>query len=245
MTAPKLKTNSLISDLTPSVQAGRLLISDIEKQKKLREARVIPERYQGLAIEGMIHFLDGKHRLGTECLERSIEMCPGDGVTWTNYSTILTNKALYAQQEELLERALHRGVASMLELVLVFGAFWGDMDKMSRALEVINKYGVEVTNAQDALGTYNMFLGLDNSVKNDIKNAASILRVIAEEHSIPCARSHIESDGYGEMSFSCEIKVNDASVLTKLNFEIIERMVAHGYEAGKCVAYFESLGEVS
>ncbi|MGP4130075.1 hypothetical protein OJE16_10000 [Pantoea tagorei] len=242
MTAPKLKTNSLISELTPSIEAGRLLISDIEKQQRLREARAIPERYQSLAIEGMIHFLDDKPRLGAEALERALALCPGDGVTWTNYGTILSKKALYTRECYLLERAIQQPVPVMFQHALAFGAFWGDMEKMTKAHDLIKKYGAEVTHAQDALLTYDMFQRLDSSVREDIKNAATVVQEIAEERGICCVRSHIESDGYGEMSFSCEVNIEDASTLTQLNNSILDRMVSRGYEKGKCVAYFESVG---
>ena len=243
MAAPKLKTNSLISDLRPSLDAGRLLISDLEKQKLLREARAIPELYQALAIEGMIHFLDGKPRLGTEALERSIDLCPGDGVTWTNYSAILTNKALYTQQEDLLERALQRCVTNMFVQALAFGAFWGDMSMMTKAFNLIEKYSADTSRVDDALETYEKFKRLDDSVSQDVKNAALVVRDIAENRGIVCMCSHIESDDFGDMAFTCEIEIDDADFLTELNNIVIDEMVARGYETGRCVAYFESWGD--
>lgn len=219
-------------------------MSDFEKQKLLREARAIPERYQALAIEGMIHFLDGKHRLATEALERSLEVCPSDSVTWTNYAALLSKKGLYTQLENLLDRALSGLVKNMFEQALAFGAFWGDMSMMTKAFTLIEKYNADAQNADDALETYEKFKSLEDSLSVDVKNAARIVRNIAESHGISCVRSHIESDDFGDMSFTCEIDIDDVELLTELNNSIIEEMVACGYETGRCVAYFESCGGV-
>ncbi|URL13330.1 hypothetical protein LVR30_13885 [Pantoea ananatis] len=243
MLAPKLKTNSLIDDLTPSLKAGKLLLSDLEKQKLLREARAIPERYQGLAIEGLIQFLDGKNRLGTEALDLSLEICPSDGVTWANYYAILTDKALYTQLESLLERAHRASISRMYRHSFEFGAFWGDMEMMKKSYSLFEKYDNDTSDLEDVIATFDNFKNIDEEFYSDIKNAARIIRDIAEHHGLPCQCSHIECDDFGEMSFSCEIKVDDASFLTKLNTEVIEEMVSRGYETGRCVAYFESYGD--
>ncbi|MGS3503290.1 tetratricopeptide repeat protein [Citrobacter koseri] len=244
MAAPKLKTNDIIRDLRPSLEAGRLLISDFEKQTMLRQVRSIPARYQALALEGMIHFLDGKTRLGTEALDRSLELCPGDSVTWTNYSAVLAKKGLYTQLEVLMNRVISQSVTQMFEQALAFGAFWGDMDMMNRALEVIGKYGCDLSHDNGALDTFNEFSKLDESLREEIKNAASVVRSVAEEFGLACLRSHIESDGYDEMSFTCEVNIEDVDLLVNINSRVIDGMVAKGYETGRCVAYFESAGDI-
>lgn len=244
MAAPKLKTNDIIRDLKPSLEAGRLLMSDFEKQVMLRQVRSIPSSYQALALEGMIHFLDGKTRLGTESLERSLELCPNDYVTWTNYSAVLAQKGLYTQLDSLMNRAISQSVTQMFSQALAFGAFWGDMDMMSRSLEVIKKSGIDISSDDNALSTFKNISGLDSELQEEIKNAAIILRNIAEEFGLSCIRSHIENDGYGEMSFTCEVSIEDIELLININNKVINDMVEKGYETGRCVAYFESVGDL-
>ena len=240
MAAPKLKTNDIIRDLKPSLEAGRLLMSDFEKQTMLRQVRSIPSRYQSLALEGMIHFLDGKNRLGTESLERSLELCPSDDVTWTNYAAILNQKGLYTQAEGLFQRAILQCVPRMFEQALLFGAFWGDMEMMTKALTMIEKYDCEITFGESALNTFKNMKNFDEKLRQDIKNAASVVRNIAEEFGLVCTRSHVEDDGFGELAFTCEICVDDVDTLMNLNSRVIEDMVSQGYESSRCVAYFES-----
>lgn len=241
MAAPKLKTNDIIRDLRPSIEAGRLLMSDFEKQSMLRQVRSIPSRYQALALEGMIHFLDGKTRLGTESLERSLELCPSDYVTWTNYSAILAQKSLYTQLEDLMNRAISQSVTQMFEQALAFGAFWGDMDMMNRALGMMEKYSCDITYGDSALATFNNINSLDEGLRTEIQNVAIVVRNVAEEFGLSCIRSHIESDGFGEISFTCEVIMEDVDILMDINNRVIDNMVAKGYETGRCVAYFESV----
>lgn len=240
MAAPKLKTNSIIKALKPSMDAGELLLSDFDKQKLLREVRAIPEAYQALAIEGMIQFLDGKVLSGTQCLERSLELCPTDGVTWKNYSAVLYQKAQYCQQEEILHRALGYPITSMFTQALAFGAFWGDMEMMKKSADLMDKYNLPYREDDGgARDTMLNFLDIDESLRLDIMNAARVVRDLAEREGLVCRKSHIENDGYGEMAFSCEIETDDADYLMNLNSQIIDEMVANGLETGRCVAYFE------
>jgi len=244
MAAPKLKTNDIIMELKPSTDAGRLLLSDFEKQVLLRQVRSIDLLYQSLALEGLIQLLDGKSRLGIEAFERSINLCPSDGVTWVNYSSVLVQKNLYVQAGILINRAIDQSIYQVSELALEFGAFWCDMDMIKRVLNMAEKYDYEFTDSDSPLSRFNSIRKLDESLVVDIRNAASVVRKIAEDNGLPCRKSAIEDDGFGEVSFSCEIDVDDVDTLVNLNAKIIDDMVGLGYETGRCVAYFKSAESV-
>lgn len=244
MAAPKLKTNDIIMELKPSTDAGRLLLSAFEKQVLLRQVRSIDLLYQSLALEGLIQLLDGKSRLGIEAFERSINLCPSDGVTWVNYSSVLVQKSLYVQAGVLINRAIDQSIYQVSELALEFGAFWCDMDMIKRVLNMAEKYGYEFTDSDNLLSRFNSISKLDECLVADIRNAASVVRKIAEDSGLPCRKSTIEDDGFGEVSFSCEIDVDDVDTLVNLNAKIIDDMVGLGYETGCCVAYFKSAESV-
>ncbi|MBO2029642.1 hypothetical protein J4734_25780 [Klebsiella pneumoniae] len=180
-------------------------MSDFEKQTMLRQVRSIPSRYQSLALEGMIHFLDGKNRLGTESLERSLELCPSDDVTWTNYAAILNQKGLYTQAEGLFQRLFYNACPECLNKHCYLGPL-GDMEMMTKALTMIEKYDCEITFGESALNTFKNMKNFDEKLRQDIKNAASVVRNIAEEFGLVCTRSHVEDDGFGELAFTCDLR---------------------------------------
>lgn len=173
-------------------------------------------------------------------LSGRLDLCPGDSVTWMNYSSILVQKSLYVQAESVINRAIDRSVYQTSALALDFGAFWCDMDMMKRVLNMAERYDYKLTESNSPLSRFNAINKLDERLVADIRNVASVVRKIANDNGLLCRKSSIEDDGFGEASFSCEIDVGDADTLINLNAKIIDDMVGLGYETGRCVAYFKS-----
>lgn len=234
------KSNSLLSDLAPSLEAGELLMTDIQKQTFLREVRQLPNAYQALAIEGIILLLDGQHSRGMDTMEKSLRLCSQDSVSWANYASTLANRLLYAKLEEVLNRTLDLHMVDMAHMALKFGAFWADLTMMTRAVELMDKAGyVHDDSIEPSLKLMDILSHFDTDTSNELAKLASIVMSIAEREELSGKESRIEGDGDGVYSFSVCIEVDDPHYLSKLNSEIIQSMVGAGLDSSNCVAFFE------
>lgn len=235
-------TGEVVAKLGPSLEAGRILLLDIEKQKLLREVRSIPVRYQSLALEGLILLLDGKVERGIEAIETSLSICPTDSVTWGNYSSALCNIGLYSKQRELLIRALDYDFPWMADHALHFAAFWADGEIIDMAIAKLKKLGRsnEEGNAYP-LQTALALSKLSDSMRDSLKRAADVIMFIVEGESLRAKNSNLLTDGEGYASFSVSIETDDAQYLSYLNDKVIDVMIDRGLEAGDSVAYFEAV----
>lgn len=236
------KTGEVVAKLGPSLEAGRILLLDLEKQKLLREARALPIRYQSLALEGLILLLDGKVERGIEAIERSLAICPTDSVTWSNFSSALSNLGLYSKRRELLTRALDYDFPCMTEHALNFAAFWADGEILDMAIAKLEKFGLsEKETNVPALQTALVLKNLGESITDGLKQAADVLMCVVESESLRALSSSILTDGEGYASFSVGIETEDAEYLSYLNDKVVDEMIERGLETGSSVAYFEAV----
>ncbi|MCI1676642.1 MAG: hypothetical protein LKK36_06290 [Ewingella americana] len=234
------KSNEILEKLAPSLEEGSLLLTDIQKQSLLREVRALPEAYQSLAIEGVILLLDGQHERGISSVEKSLRLCSSDSASWVNYSSTLANRSLYAKQREVLTRALELQLADVFSHAIIFGSFWADLDMIKRTVELMDKTGFHVN--EDLSSSLEMMdilsnLGKENS--SDLRKLAQIMMSISSREELSAKESRVEGDGEGVYSFSVRIDTEDARYLSKLNSEVIDKMVSEGLESSHCVAFFE------
>ncbi|HBD0122855.1 TPA: hypothetical protein KFT87_003754 [Escherichia coli] len=236
------KTGEVVAKLGPSLEAGRILLLDLEKQKLLREARALPIRYQSLALEGLILLLDGKVERGIEAIETSLAICPTDPVTWNNFSSALSNLGLYSKRRELLTRALDYDFPCMAEHALNFAAFWADGEILDMAIAKLEKFGqTEKETNVSALQTALVLSNLGDSMSDGLKKAADVLMYIVESESLRAKTSSLLTDGDGYASFSVGIETEDAEYLSYLNDKVVDEMIERGLETGCSVAYFEAV----
>ncbi|WP_333896587.1 hypothetical protein [Mixta calida] len=244
MAQVKPKANEVLNKLAPSLDAGKLLLSDIEKQQLIRDCRSLPDAYQSLAIEGIIVLLDGQFERGIAAIEESLSLCADDPVTWINFSATLSNCALHAKQLEVLNRALRLDSPTVAKHAMVFGAFWINIDMMKTAYKKLEKYGMlledSVASSIATLNNVNEY-GEDNA--EYLSLAASLVMKIAEKEGIEGSRTAIMQDAEGVCSFTFFVETDDPYYLLKLNSELISSMVDHGLETTNCVAMFESEAE--
>ncbi|HGY5136661.1 TPA: tetratricopeptide repeat protein [Citrobacter braakii] len=236
------KTGEVIAKLGPSLEAGRILFLDIEKQKLLRDARALPVRYQSLAIEGLILLLDGKVERGIEAIEKSLAIYPTDPVTWVNYSSALSNTGLYSKHRELLVRVLDYDFPCMADHALHFAAFWADGEMLDMAIAKLEKFGQsdKETNVLP-LQTAKILSNLGDSMTDGLKKVAEVLMYIVESESLRAKNSNLLTDGEGYVSFSIGIETDDAEYLSYLNDKVVDVMIDRGLETGCSVAYFEAV----
>lgn len=236
------RTGEVVAKLGPSLEAGRLLLLDLEKQKLLKEARALPVRYQSLALEGLILLLDGKVERGIEAIENSLAICPTDPVTWGNYSSALSKIGLYSKQRELLVRALDYDFPSMAEHALHFAAFWADGEILDMAIAKLEKFGqVDKDTNVLPLQTAHILSNLGDSMSDGLKKVADVLMYIVESESLRTKNSNLLTDGEGYVSFSIGIETDDANYLSYLNDKVVDVMIDRGLETGCSVAYFEAV----
>ncbi|WP_368894535.1 tetratricopeptide repeat protein [Kluyvera ascorbata] len=241
MPAVQPNTSKIEAILSESLEAGKLLVSDIEKQKLLREVRALPIKYQSLALEGLIVLLDGQFERGIDAIEQSLKLYPLDPVTWGNYSNALSNIGLYSREREVLIRSLEYEFPAMAYHTFHFGAFWVDAELMKMGYDKLERYDqLETITDSTQIDVMRMieFIGEDGA--SALKKVAEVLMSVLEDESIKAKGSNFLSDGEGYVSFSVSIDTDDPAYLSYLNDKIIDVMIERGLETGSGVAYFEA-----
>lgn len=237
------KSGELIDLLSESLIQGKNLLSEFEVHRIIKEARKLPERYQGLSIEGLAMIVCDELEQGYELLERALALAPLDVVSWGNFSRALGNKAIYSKQVEVLKRAIDVCDPEMTKEALVVGAFWADLDLLSKAVHMAKSMNLKLTDsAANAVSVYENLLGYGDEAR-DVINVARAAMYVAEKHKILSDVSRIDSTDDGIISFSIILKTNDPAYLITLNNELIDKMVEEGLEISNCVGFFEPGGE--
>lgn len=234
-------TSKIEATLASSLEAGKLLLSDIEKQTLLRQVRALPIKYQALALEGFIVLLDGQIERGIAAIEKSLSLCPDDPVTWGNYSSTLSNIGMYSKEREIILRSFDFDFPGMADHAFHFGAFWADGVLLKMGYERLERYGQLDTIADslqlDVLRVIE-FIGEESS--RNLKNVADVLMSIVEAELIKAKGSNLLTDGEGHVSFSVSVDTDDHAYLSYLNDKVIDVMIERGLETGSSVAFFEA-----
>lgn len=243
MRVPQPKSGELIDLLSPSLIKGENLLSEFEIRRVIAEARKLPERYQGLSIEGLVKIVCDELDEGFELLERALKLAPYDVVSWGNFSRAVGNKAIHSKQIEILKRAVVLKDPVLLIEALIIGAFWADLDLLNKVVPMVRAMEIKLSDsAMKAMATYERLIGYGDMAK-EVTDVAKVVMSIAEKHGLTSDRSRVDDDENGLMAFSLIVDIDDPSYLIKLNNELIDEMLEAGLEAGNCVGYFESGGE--
>lgn len=241
MPAAQPNTSKIEAILAASLETGELLISDIEKQKLLREVRALPIKYQSLALEGLIVLLDGQVERGVDSIEKSLLLCPNDPVTWGNYSSALSNIGLYSKERDLMIRSLEYDFPGMASHAFHFGAFWVDAEMLKMGYDKLERYGQLDTIADSAqLEVLRMIEFIGEEPSRDLKKVADVLMTVIEDERIKARGSNLLTDGEGYISFSVSVDTDDPAYLSYLNDKVIDVMIERGLETGSGVAFFEA-----
>ncbi|EMF7247660.1 TPA: hypothetical protein M4243_002817 [Klebsiella variicola] len=243
MKVPQPKSGELIDLLSGSLIQGKNLLSEFEVRRIISEARKLPERYQGLSIEGLLMIVCDELEQGYELLERALTLAPSDVVSWGNFSRAVGNKAIYGKQIDILKRAIDLRAPEIIKEALVVSAFWADLDLLSKAVVMARAMDLRLTGpAAAAISIYEKLIGFGDKA-NDIASVARAAMFVAEKHGLPSDVSRIDSIDDGTIAFSIVLNSSDPAYLITLNNELIDKMVEDGLENSTCVGFFEPGGE--
>lgn len=243
MRAAQPKSDELIDILSPSLIEGKNLLSEFEVRRVVAEARKLPERYQGISIEGLVNIVNDKLEDGYDLMEIALALAPSDVVSWGNYSRAVGNKAIHSKQLEILRRALSLRDPTLLVEALVIGAFWADMELLNKVVPMVEVMEIENTTAvASALAHYRKLLDYGD-VADDLSRVAKAVMHIAEQHRIPSDYSRVDDDYEGLVAFSLLVNTDDVQYLRTLNDELMDRMIDMGLENCQCIGFFAPGGE--
>lgn len=102
MSLAQPKSGELLEILGPSLTQGENLLSEFEIHAVIRDARNVPEYYQGLSIEGLAKLVLGEVEEGCALCEKSLAIAPDDSVSFCNYTIALRNKGYHVKQYEIM-----------------------------------------------------------------------------------------------------------------------------------------------
>jgi hypothetical protein len=243
MPLPRPKTDELIDLLSPSLIEGKNLLSEFELRRIVAEARKLPERYQGLSIEGLVNIVNDKLNDGYELLEFALTLAPSDVVSWANYSRAVGNKAIHSKQVEVLRRSVFLREPALLTEALVIGAFWADIELLRTVVPMVESMEIEQTTAVAAsIAHYRKILGYGDST-DDLSRVAKAVMYVAELHRIPANYSRVDDDSEGLIAFSLLVNTDDVQYLRSLNDELMDRMIEMELENCQCIGFFAPGGE--
>lgn len=241
MIAPKPKSAEFIAMITPSLVEGRNLLSEFEIKRVISGARRLPERYQGLSIEGLVNIICDDIEEGTSLCEQAINLAPKDPVNWLNYANALAGKGLHSKQVDVLKRAWDADVRSPRVILnaMVIASFWADMDLLNKVVPMFTAMEIKPDESSNlALRNFDNLQMLGEQVK-DVEAVAKVVMKVAEKHSLPPINSMISDDGYGMFAFSFVVDTDDVDFLSMLNNELIDEIIDSGLESSSCIGYFE------
>ncbi|HDR2587273.1 hypothetical protein [Enterobacter ludwigii] len=243
MRAAQPKSDELIDILSPSLIEGKNLLSEFEVRRVVVEARKLPERYQGLSIEGLVNIVNDKLEDGYELMEIALALAPSDVVSWGNYSRAVGNKGLHSKQMEILRRAVSLRDPTLLTEALVLGAFWVDMELLRKVVPMIESMEIEKTTAvTSSLAHYQKLLEYSDSI-DELSRVAKAVMYVAEQHRIPSNFSQVDDDGEGLVAFSLLVNTDDVQYLRSLNDELMDRIIEMELENSQCIGFFAPGGE--
>lgn len=243
MIVPQPKSGELLDILTPSLIKGENLLSEIEVRRVIVEARKLPDRYQGLSIEGLVRIVCDDLEEGYSLLERALALAPYDAVSWGNFSRVVGNKAFHSKQLEILKRSLVVREPALLVEALIIGAFWADMELLDKVVPMVRAMEIQLSEpATQAIAMYERMLGYGDKAKQ-VSAVAKVVMSVAERHHLPSDISRVDDDDEGLMGFCLFVNTDDADYIQALNNELLDEMIDAGLETGCCVGFFEPGGK--
>lgn len=240
MKQAQLKTGDLIDELTPSLIKGELLISEMDVRRIIREAMKIPERYQGLSIEGLARISLGQIEEGCELCERALSLAPNDPVSLCNYTVALRNKGLHLKQNELLAAAVNSLNPKILYDIVANATYWADIRTLNKALPklvAMNFPSSDVLNK--GLDTIKYYEKNEWRV-DEMTSIGKLMMVISDKHRLRLAASQMLYISAELHALSIEVKTEDPSFISMLNDELTNEILSAGLANSECVGYFEA-----
>ncbi|EDR3944851.1 hypothetical protein GTB60_004589 [Salmonella enterica] len=240
MSLAQPKSGELLEILGPSLTQGENLLSEFEIHAVIRDARNAPEYYQGLSIEGLAKLVLGEVEEGCALCEKSLAIAPDDSVSFCNYTIALRNKGYHVKQYEIIKRAINSRNPRILSEVAINAAYWVDLDLLKKVMPMLN--AMEVAKADDLLKcneSLDYLIDHENHY-HDLKAIGQLMMTIAEKYRLRLAGAHAFYVMNELNTFFVEIKTDDPALLSKVNNDLANELIAAGLENSECVGCFQA-----
>ncbi|AFR03297.1 hypothetical protein [Pectobacterium carotovorum] len=244
MNQPQLETDILLDQLVPSMMSPKQLISDIELMGIIRKARKIPDRHEGLLVEGLAKLIKGQFEEGVSLCERSIALNTSDHVSWLNFGVTVACRGHHSLQNDLLWRAMSHGVTEAYIKALSIGAFWLDIEMFEKAFSYLEKTGLLETSLSDEQRREVMFMrGLGQKLEF-ISPFAKLAMEIAENERLNVINSYVSGDNEDGYCYALIVDEQDPDKLLELNNLAVEMIIKREMQHVDCVTVFISEEEL-
>ncbi|POU03535.1 hypothetical protein C3369_06845 [Escherichia sp. ESNIH1] len=240
MIKPLFETDDLLNKLFPSMLGGKNLLTDIQVMDIIRKARKIPDRHEGLLIEGLAKLISGHFDEGVELCERSIQLNTHDHVAWLNFGVALASLGHHSMQNDLLWRAMGYGLVEAYLKALSVSAFWVDRKMFEHAYEFLNRAGLTNTSLTEKQKYEVEFMHELGSRLDFIAPFATIAMEIAEAEQLVVTNSHVSGDAEHGYCYALHIDESDPDKLLMVNDMALNKILSNDLHVLDCVTVFVS-----
>ncbi|EMV4249438.1 hypothetical protein AACJ69_004374 [Escherichia coli] len=240
MSLAQPKSGELLDLLTPSLTKGENLLSEFEVHQIIREAKKIPERYQGLSIEGLAKLVLGEIEEGCSLCEQGLRLAPNDSVSFCNYTIALRNLGLHARQYAMIQNAANSLNPTILAEVATISAYWADIDLLEKVMPMLT--AMEVPRPEDMAKWYDTldYLHTHQEHAQDLKKIGQLMLNVSDKYRVRLAGAHAFYVMSELDTLFVEVKTDDPSLLSQMNNDLADEIIMAGLADSECVGCFEA-----
>ncbi|MBS8470235.1 hypothetical protein KEP93_02930 [Escherichia coli] len=240
MSLAQPKSGELLDLLTPSLTKGENLLSEFEIHRIIREAKKLPERYQGLSIEGLAKLVLGEIDEGCSLCELGLRIAPNDPVSFCNYTIALRNLGLHARQYVMIQKASDSLNPTILAEVATISAYWVDIDLLEKVMPMLT--AMEVPRPEDMGKWYDTlnYLHTQKDHAQELKTIGRLMMNVAEKYRARLAGAHAFYVMSELDTLFVEVKTDDPVLLSQMNNALADEIIIAGLADSECVGCFEA-----
>ncbi|WP_340505749.1 hypothetical protein [Escherichia coli] len=240
MSLAQPKSGELLDLLTPSLTKGENLLSEFEVHQIIREAKKIPERYQGLSIEGLAKLVLGEIEEGCSLCEQGLRLAPNDSVSFCNYTIALRNLGLHARQYAMIQNSANSLNPTILAEVATISAYWADIDLLEKVMPMLT--AMEVPRPEEmAKWCHTLdYLHTHQEHAQDLKTIGQLMMNVADKYRVRLAGAHAFYVLSELDTLFVEVKTDDPALLSQINNDLADEIINAGLADSECVGCFEA-----
>lgn len=239
---PLTKTNAILDTLSPSMNAGEMLLSEFTLRMLKRDIGRLPDAAQSLTLSGVIAFLEDNVDLGHKLCEEALEMEPTSAFSWLNYAHVVFHKGFLLMHREILERAFLNAMTHprIIKVAAINSAVWLDVGLLSRSIAQAQKEGLDLSVPPLSIANvkFEQIKALPSEVQNDLEFISKLCLRIADARKCPGLGSFIESSILGTHAFCYYTDVKNPQVLSDMNIELYSLMADADLHESDCSGFF-------
>lgn len=240
MSLAQPKSGELLDLLFPSLTLGQNQLSEFEIRGVIREARKLPDYYQGLSIEGLARLVIGDIEGGCDLCEKSLALVPDDAVSFCNYAIALRNKGFHVKQYEIIQKAVNSHNPRILLEIAVNASFWMDFDLLKKVMSILKVMEIAETDDLKLCNQTLDYLEKHENHSEDFKVIGQLMMAIAQKYFLRLAGSHAFYVFNELNTLFVEIKTDQPAILIKANGDLADGIIAAGLENSECIGCFQA-----